>query len=119
MNIEIIRTYCLNKKGVTESFPFNADTLVFKVMEKMFLLTSLNNPNSINLKCEAEYAIELREKYDAIQPGFHMNKTLWNTVEIQTGLDDKFILDLIDHSYNQVVLGFSKKKRMELENFPI
>ncbi len=119
MNIEIIRNYCLNKKGVTESFPFGHDTLVFKVMEKMFLLTSLNEPHTINLKCEAEYAIELREKYDAVQPGYHMNKVLWNTVEIATGLDDKFILELIDHSYNQVIMGFSKKKRAELENLEI
>lgn len=116
MDIETIRNYCLNKKAVTEGFPFDQDTLVFKVMGKMFLLTSLSKPNTINVKCEPEYAIELREKYDAIQPGYHMNKNYWNTVEVSSGLDGEFIKSLIDHSYNQVVAGFSKKMKTELES---
>jgi predicted DNA-binding protein (MmcQ/YjbR family) len=115
MDIETIRNYCLSKKGVTEGFPFDQDTLVFKVMGKMFLLTSLSENNTINVKCEPEYAMELRENYDAVKPGYHMNKKFWNTVDINSGLDNTFIMSLIDHSYNQVVEGFSKKMRAELE----
>ena len=114
MDIETIRNYCLAKTAVTEGFPFDQDTLVFKVAGKMFLLTSLSKSNSINVKCEAEYAVDLREKYDAIQPGYHMNKNYWNTIDVSTGLDDEFIFSLIDHSYNQVVAGFSKKMKAEL-----
>ncbi len=116
MNLEIIREYCLAKKAVEEGLPFGEDVLVFKVMGKIFLLTSLDNPISINLKCEPDYAIELREKYEEVIPGFHMNKKMWNTVSINGSLHQKFILDLIDHSYNQVVLGFSKKMKEELNS---
>jgi predicted DNA-binding protein (MmcQ/YjbR family) len=116
MNIELLRNYCIAKKGVEETFPFDNDTLVFKVMEKMFALTSLNEPVSVNLKCDPEYAISLREQYDAIQPGWHMSKTHWNTVSFLGNLDDKFILELVDHSYDQVVKGLTKKLRAELES---
>jgi predicted DNA-binding protein (MmcQ/YjbR family) len=90
MNIETIREYCLRKKGVSEEFPFNETTLVFKVMNKMFLLASLDSvPLSINLKCDPETAVELREKYDSVEPAFHMNKTHWNSVIIDRTIPDK------------------------------
>lgn len=114
MNIEKIRQHCFKKKGVTEDFPFDEDTLVFKVMGKMFCLTDLANPFSINLKCDPELAIELREKYDGVTPGYHMNKKLWNTVSLNSGIPDKLILSWIDHSYDQVVKGLPKKIQAEL-----
>ena len=114
MNIEKIRQHCLKKKGVTECFPFDEDTLVFKVMGKMFGLISLSNPLSVNLKCEPELAMELREKYDGVTPGYHMNKKLWNTVSLNEGIPDKEILSWIDHSYDQVVKGLPKKNQAEL-----
>lgn len=115
MNIEILREYCLNKKGVTESFPFDQTTLVFKVMDKMFLLASLDEPTHFNAKCDPEYAIELREKYDDIKPGWHMNKKYWNTVDYVSGLPDELILNLIDHSYSLVVEGLSNKLKSALQ----
>lgn len=114
MDIEEIREYCLKKQKVTEGFPFNETVLVFKVMEKMFLLTDLDDPSTINLKCDPEYAVELREKYDAIVPGYHMSKKHWNTVDITGSLTKKLILSLIDHSYDQVVLSLPAKVRKEL-----
>jgi predicted DNA-binding protein (MmcQ/YjbR family) len=117
MDLEFLRKYCLAKKGVTDEFPFDEDTLVFKVMNKMFLLTDINLPISINLKCSPEKALELRESYEEIQPGYHMNKTHWNTVRIDGTLKDKFILELIDDSYTLVVSGLTKKLREELENY--
>ncbi len=114
MNIEEIRNYCLSKPGTEETLPFDEDTLVFKVMGKMFALISITDPDTINLKCEPEYAIELREKYEAIRPGWHMNKKHWNTVELITGLSTKFISELIDHSYQQVVSNMPKKLQDEV-----
>ncbi|MEM1259886.1 MAG: MmcQ/YjbR family DNA-binding protein [Bacteroidota bacterium] len=100
MNIEALRTYCLIKKGTTESFPFDEHTLVFKVMDKMFALIPLERiPSQINLKCDPERAIELREEYDgSIIPGYHMNKTHWNTLYIEQ-LPPKFLKEMVDHSY--------------------
>jgi predicted DNA-binding protein (MmcQ/YjbR family) len=103
MNIEEFRAYCMLKPGVTEEFPFGEDTLVFKVMGKMFALTNLDGDWSLNLKCDPERAIELREKYPAIQPGYHMSKVHWNTVMMDGSLSRDFILQLIDHSYQLVV----------------
>jgi predicted DNA-binding protein (MmcQ/YjbR family) len=116
MNIEEFREYCLLKKAVSEDTPFGPDTLVFKVLNKVFALTSIDNPEfRVNLKCEPNYAIELREKYDFIIPGYHMNKVHWNTVLVgQAG--DKLVKTLIDHSYEQVMKGFSKKEKMEYDN---
>lgn len=116
MNIEQIREYCLHKKGVTEEFPFDETTLVFKVMGKIFALSGLGRqPPAVNLKCDPEKAIELREEYDGtIFPGYHMSKKHWNTVEI-TNLPQEFIMELIDHSYDLVVQGMSKKMRDELK----
>jgi predicted DNA-binding protein (MmcQ/YjbR family) len=114
MNIEEIRNYCLSKPATEESLPFDEDTLVFKVMGKMFALISITNPDTLNLKCEPEYALELREKYAAIRPGWHMNKIHWNTVQISSGLNKKFISELIDHSYEQVVSKMPKKMQDEI-----
>ena len=113
MNIEEIRDYCISLKAVTESFPFDETTLVFKVMNKMFALTNLDRDLSINLKCDPEQAIELREKHPAIIPGWHMSKIHWNTVLMDGSLGNDFIQELIDHSYDQVVEKLSKKLREE------
>ncbi|PKQ43753.1 MmcQ/YjbR family DNA-binding protein [Confluentibacter flavum] len=120
MNIEQLHQYCLSKKGVTEDFPFDEDTLVFKVLGKIFLLVSLKSWESgnasINLKADPDYAEELRAEYKSIQPGFHMNKKHWNTVKIHEGdLSPQFILELIDHSYNMVVKSMPKKLKDTLE----
>jgi predicted DNA-binding protein (MmcQ/YjbR family) len=119
MNIEQLYQYCLNKKGVTEDFPFDEDTLVFKVLGKLFLLVSLRSWESgnatINLKADPDYSEELRAEYESIQPGFHMNKKHWNTVHIYKGeLSQKLILELIDHSYDMVVKSMPKKMRDSL-----
>ena len=103
IDIETIRKYCLKKPFVLECFPFDDETLVYKVHNKMFALMGLDNfPLGINLKCDPEYAIELREKYDAIKPGWHMNKKHWNTLTIEGSIPDKLVFELIDHSYNMV-----------------
>jgi len=117
MNLEHFRTYCLEKKGVTEEFPFDENTLVFKVMGKMFSATNLQREVfTVNLKCDPEWAIELREEHQDILPGFHMNKKHWNTIQMEGELKGKLIIKMIDHSYDRVVLGMTKKLRTELEN---
>ena len=116
MNIEEFREYCMMKPGVTEVFPFDETTLVFKVMGKMFALTNLEGDWSLNLKCDPIRAIELREMYPAIQPGYHMNKALWNTVMMDGSLSRKLILELIDHSYQLVVDKLPLKLRQELKS---
>ena len=120
MNIEQLHEYCLNKKGVTEDFPFDEDTLVFKVLGKMFALIWLKKWESgekfINLKCDPDYAEELRAQYSSIQPGYHMSKKHWNSVYIQDGdLQPIFILELVDHSYDLVVKSLTKKLRDSLK----
>lgn len=116
MNLEFLREYCLKKKGVTEELPFGPDTLVYKVMGKAFLLTGFDNsPTRFNVKCDPDRAIELREQYAAIQPGYHMNKKHWNTVTCDGSLSKSAILEQIDHSYELVVSGLSKRVREELE----
>ncbi len=116
MNIEEFRSYCLSKPMVTEEFPFDETTLVFKVLGKMFALCGLERqPPAVNLKCDPERAIDLREEYDGtIISGFHMNKKHWNTVEINS-LPRDLITELIDHSYDLVVKGLPKKVRQELK----
>ena len=120
MNIEQLRNYCIKKKGVTEDFPFDEDTLVFKVLGKMFALTGLQKweagEKTINLKCDPDYAEELRAQYNSIQPGYHMSKKHWNTIGLTSDeVSPKFILELIDHSYNMVVKGMPKKMRDTLQ----
>jgi predicted DNA-binding protein (MmcQ/YjbR family) len=116
MDIEIIRDYCLKKKGVTEGFPFGEGTLVFKVINKLFCLSNLEPPISINIKCEPEKALELREKYEGVIPGYHMNKKHWNTVEINSDIPGKEVLSWIDDSYNLVVKGLTQKDKNELSS---
>lgn len=116
MNIEDFRIYCLSKPGTEECLPFDAHTLVFKVMGKMFALTSLNSDTfTVNLKCDPDRALELREAYDAVQPGYHMSKKHWNTVDFEAGLKISFLKELIDHSYDLVVKGLTKKLKEELK----
>lgn len=113
MDIEQLRTYTLTKPGAEETFPFGADTLVFKVKGKIFLLTSLNSrPLQFNVKCDPEYALELREKYACIQPGYHMNKKHWNTIIIDGTLSSQQLKKFIDDSYN-LVSGVKKKNKSE------
>ena len=114
MNIEEFRMYCISKKGVTEEFPFDAQTLVFKVMGKMFALAPLERqPSQVNLKCDPERAITLREEYDGvITPGFHMSKVHWNTLLLEN-IPSKLVIELIDHSYDLVVTKFTKKLKAE------
>ena len=119
MNISQLRSYCLLKKGVTEGFPFDQDTLVFKVLGKMFALFPLEKwekgEGSVNLKCDPDYGEELRVDYDSIEPGWHMSKIHWNSVYIYKGeLQAKFVCKLIDHSYDMVVKGMTKKMRESL-----
>jgi len=114
MNIEILRNYCLNKKGVTEAFPFDKTTLVFKVLDKMFVLTDLEEDLSVNLKCDPNTAIVLREKYEGITAAFHMNKKHWNSIKIDDSISDKKIIEWIDDSYNLVVEKMTKKDKQRL-----
>ena len=103
MNIETLREYCLTKNNVTESFPFDEVTLVFKVDGKMFVLVNLEGELSLNLKCDPELALELRERYQAVTPGYHMNKKYWNTVSLDGTIPDNLVFSWIDHSYEQVL----------------
>ncbi len=116
MNVEDFRNLCLSKKGVTEEFPFDEVTLVFKVMGKMFALVPLERiPSQVNLKCDPERAIELREQHDGIvMPAYHMSKTHWNTMYFEQ-LPAKLIIELTDHSYELVVAKFTKKLRAALD----
>lgn len=119
MNIEDFYNYCLLKKGTTEDFPFDKDTLVFKVGGKMFALTSLKKweegDHSVNLKCDPEYALELRAAYQAVLPGYHMSKKHWNTVCFNKDLSDKMIFELVDHSYELVIKSLPKKLQQAFE----
>ncbi len=103
MNIETLREYCISKKNVTESFPFGDDTLVFKAAGRIFVLANLDGDLSINLKCDPALAIELRERYSSVIPGYHMNKKHWNTVILDGTVPDKEIFSWIDHSYELVM----------------
>lgn len=115
MNIETLREYCLSKKAVTEDFPFGESTLVFRVKNKIFLLVSLDaSPLQFNAKSEPGKAIELREQYNSIQPGYHMNKKHWNTVVIDGSISSALIKEMINDSYNLIVQSLSKKLREEL-----
>jgi predicted DNA-binding protein (MmcQ/YjbR family) len=123
MNLEKLYEYCLSKKGVTEHFPFDEDTLVFKVGAKLFALTSLSQFEKgeprVNLKCDPDRALELRTEFEDIQPGYHMSKVHWNTININRAVTDKMILELIDHSYDLVFKSLTKKIQseiLELEN---
>lgn len=120
MTITDLYTICSAYQGATESFPFDEDTLVFKVGGKIFLLTGLsgweNGNPSINLKCDPERALDLRERYTAVEPGFHMNKKHWNTVFVHQDLPLRELKKLIDHSYELVFSQLSKKMQEEINN---
>ncbi len=113
INIETIREYCLSKKAVTESLPFDNDTLVFKVGGKMFALLSLTENFGLNLKCNPDKAIELRELYADITPGYHMNKMHWNTLNLSGHIQNKLVFELIDHSYEIVKQSLTTKIKKE------
>jgi predicted DNA-binding protein (MmcQ/YjbR family) len=115
MNIESFREFCLDKPGVSEGFPFDTNTLVFKVAGKMFALTKIDLFQSVNLKCYPEYAIELRETFQGIKPGYHMSKKHWNTVSTESDVPDKLILELVDQSYDHVVKSLTKRLRDGLQ----
>ena len=117
MDLEEFRTYCIHKNGMTEGFPFDESTLVFKVMGKMFALVSLERkPPQANVKCDPELAIQLREEYDGLViPGYHMSKKHWNTIFLEQ-LPTAFIHEQIDHSYDLVVDGLTKKVKEALKN---
>lgn len=116
MNIEVLRDYCIAKPGVSESFPFDEVTLVFKVFNKMFALTGLDSELAVNLKCEPEKAIELRETYPCVIPGRHMSKKHWNTIICDNSIPDSLLFEWIDDSYNLVVSKFSKREKELLDN---
>ena len=115
MDLLTFREYCLSKPAVTETLPFGPDTLVLKVAGKMFALTGLDESDfRLNLKCDPQRAIELRDRYPEIVPGWHMSKKHWNTVYVENGtLPDSLVRELIDHSYALVVAGLTKKARAE------
>jgi predicted DNA-binding protein (MmcQ/YjbR family) len=115
VNIEELRDFCICKKGVEETFPFDNDTLVFKVMGKMFALISIKDSNSVNLKCNPEKAIALRATYYAVKPGYHMSKVHWNTVTFNEDVNDSMILEMVNDSYNLVVSTLTKKLKTELD----
>ena len=117
MDIETFRTYCLAKKGVEETFPFGPETLVFKVMGKIFAITGLDSDTfRVNLKCDPDRALELREEYEDIVPGYHMSKIHWNTVFFENGLSNAFLKELIDHSYDLIVSSLPKSVQQELQS---
>lgn len=114
MNIEEFRTYCLSLNGTTEGLPFDEQTLVFKVMGKMFALTNIDLFEQINIKCDPEKAIELREQYEDVIPGYHMNKNHWNKIRLNNTIEDKIIYGWVKDSYDLIVLKLTKKQREEL-----
>jgi predicted DNA-binding protein (MmcQ/YjbR family) len=116
MNIEEIREYCLSKRGTTEEFPFDDVSLVIKAGEKMFALIALDTmPTRISLKCDPEYALELREQYPAVQPAYHFNKKHWNMIILDGSISEKNLKHWIDHSYEMVLKGMTKKQREAIE----
>lgn len=115
MDIEQFRTYALSKKGTTEDFPFDEVTLCLRVMGKIFAITGLDSEQfTVNLKCDPDRAIELREQYPEVQPGWHMSKKHWNTVDFEGSLDGATLRELIDHSYDQVVKTLKKSEKEAL-----
>ena len=115
MDIEQYRSYCMSKKGVTEEFPFGENTLVYKVMGKMFALTDLVDFSGINLKVDPEAGVDLRERYPSVHPGYHMNKKHWITVMMDGSIPDKLLYTWIDTSYNLVTRSLIKSQRSALE----
>ena len=112
MDLAKFREYCLSKPQATEGTPFGPDTLVFKVGGKMFALASLDEvPVTANLKCDPDLALDLRDRYEQVRPGYHMNKKHWNTVEIESGIPDAELRKMVDHSYELVVKSLPRATR--------
>lgn len=118
MDIENVREYCLSKKGTEEGMPFDDTSLVIKVMGKMFVLINLNGNDIVCMKCDPEYALELREKYNGINGAYHFNKKYWNQVSLSSDVGEPLIKQLIDHSYEEVIKKFTKKLRAEYDALP-
>jgi predicted DNA-binding protein (MmcQ/YjbR family) len=116
MNIEEFREFCLSLKGTTESLPFGDNTLVMKAAGKIFALTDINSFLTINVKCDPEKAVELREKYNSITAGYHMNKKHWNTIQVNSELSDKEIKYWIQYSYDLIVNKLSKSEKALLND---
>jgi predicted DNA-binding protein (MmcQ/YjbR family) len=115
MDLAQFREYCLRKSRATESTPFGPDVLVFKVSGKMFALATLDEvPTRVNLKCDPDLALELRDRYDQVTPGYHMNKKHWNTVELEGAIPDPELRKMIDHSYELVAASLPKAHRVKL-----
>jgi len=114
MNIEAFRAFCLSLNAVTEDFPFDNKTLVFKVGGKLFALCNIEEFVSVNLKCDPEKALELRETYTGIIPGYHMNKKHWNTVSVAEDVNETLLKELVEHSYNLVFNSLTKKIKAEI-----
>jgi len=115
MNIESFREYCLKKPAAIETTPFGPDNIVFKVEGKMFALAALDEvPSAVNLKCDPDFALELRDRYEQVIPGYHMNKKHWNTVVLDGVIPEREIRKMIDHSYELVVQSLPKAKREKL-----
>jgi predicted DNA-binding protein (MmcQ/YjbR family) len=111
MDLAQFREYCLNKPGATGGTPFGPDILVFKVGGKMFALAVLDEmPTTVNLKCDPDLALDLRDRYEQVRPGYHMNKKHWNTLEIETGIPDAELRKMIDHSYDLVAKSLPKSR---------
>ncbi len=114
MDLESFREYCLSKTGATESAPFGEETIVFKVGGKIFALASLDDvPARANLKCDPDLALELRDRYEQVQPGYHMNKKHWNTVEIEGGIPEGELRKMIDHSYELIAKSLPKTRKIK------
>lgn len=116
LSIESIREYCLLKKGCTESFPFDNRNLVFKVMNKIFAMVDIESQDFILLKCHPNNALEWREQYAGVKPGYYSNKRHWNTVMLKEDVPASKVYEWIDHSFDQVILGLPKYKRIEWSN---
>ncbi|MDX1912909.1 MAG: MmcQ/YjbR family DNA-binding protein [Saprospiraceae bacterium] len=115
MNIEEFREYCLSKVASSEDFPFGPETLVLRVGTKIFAITGLDSARfTVNLKCDPDRAVELRERFEEVQPGWHMNKTHWNTVDFEGSLDSRQLRELIDHSYELVARSLKKSEKEAL-----
>lgn len=116
MNIEDIRDYCLTLPATEEDFPFDEDVLVFKVMGKIFLLMSISHrPLQFNVKCDPEKAVDLRERYEFVIPGYHMNKKHWNTIQDAEQVPDRLLREWIRHSYDLVVASLKKADREKIQ----
>ena len=113
MNIETVREYCLSMPLATEDFPFDETTLVIRVMNKIFACIDLEKPEWVTLKCEPEYALELREHHSEIEGAWHWNKKFWNQINLYGSLDDELIKSLVRHSYSEVVKKLSKKEKLD------